>query len=62
MPPLEDIKIQEEKEDEANPKLNDMELEGIDLQGIVEAFSAKISIIFPGKGFNRPSSKRKRNL
>jgi hypothetical protein len=31
MPPLEYITIQQEKEDEANQKLNDMELEGFDV-------------------------------
>jgi hypothetical protein len=41
MPPLEYITIQQEKEDQANQKLNDMEVEGFDVQGIVEAFQCQ---------------------
>jgi hypothetical protein len=37
MPPSKDVIMRQEQDDEADPDLDDMEMEGIDLQGTVDA-------------------------
>jgi hypothetical protein len=46
MPPLEDVPMHQENEEEIDPNPKDMDLEGIYLQGIVDAFDTKISNLF----------------